>query len=306
MKPLDPALTAYLREYQKALDAHPDPSLAEIRHAYHDGYLAGSPHTDAAISIQDFELPHGASMRLYTPEDQRNDMLILYFHGGGFVLGGVATYDNQSRWLAARTGQRVITVDYRLAPEHPFPAAPDDARNAWEAVQDHGIASTDQIILAGDSAGGALSFVTAVDACAQGKPPRKIVTLYPATDMSHPRDAADATGSMADFGTGYYLATEEMIWFREQYVSNVSDATHWRASVIFAEELHTLPETTIISARRDPLFDQAATFHTLIKEQGVIANHLIFEDVLHNFMEHYQISESSRKAAHAFADALSL
>lgn len=306
MKPLDPALIAFLEAYQDTLNAHPDPTLEEVRQGYHDGYLAGSPRTETKISTRDIDLPHGASMRLYTPPEPRNEALILYFHGGGFALGSVAAYDNQSRWLAAQTGQRVMTVDYRLAPEHPFPAAPDDARNAWQAVQDLNIASADQIILAGDSAGGALSLVTATDACAQGKPPRKIVALYPATDMSTPRDPSDVSGSMADFATGHYLATEEMIWFREQYVPTVAQATHWRASVVFADGLRDLPETTIISARRDPLFDQAATFHTVIKERGVATRHLVFEDVLHNFMEHYQLSESSRTAAQAVASELSV
>lgn len=306
MKPLDPALTAFLQEYEKALAAHPDPTLDQIRQAYHDGYLSGSPATDAKITTQDFDLPSGASMRLYTPAEQRNDALILYFHGGGFVLGSAAAYDNQSRWLAEQTGQRVMTVDYRLAPEHPFPAAPDDAFFAWQAIQDLGIARSDQIILAGDSAGGALSLVTAVDACAKGKAPLKIVALYPATDMSQPRDLKDATGSLVEFGTGYYLSAEEMIWFREYYVPNLGDATNWRASVMFAEGLEQLPPTTIISARRDPLFDQATTFHALLTGLGVETAHLIFEDVLHNFMEHYQLSESSRKAALAVASALSV
>lgn len=304
MKPLDPALIAFLAEYQQTQDAHPNPSLDDIRQGYQDGYLAGSPRTDAIIATQDFDLPHGTSMRLYTPADQRNDTLILYFHGGGFALGSVAAYDNQSRWLAEQTGQRVMTVDYRLAPEHPFPAAPDDAKTAWQAVQDQALATADQIILAGDSAGGALSLVTALEACNQGKPPKKIVALYPATDMSSPRSLDSVTGSLADFATGHYLATEEMIWFRELYVPTLADATNWRASVKFADGLHRLPPTVIVSARRDPLFDQAERFHNVLKGLNVDAAHMVFDDVLHNFMEHFQISEASQRSALFVANAL--
>ncbi|MBK0328991.1 alpha/beta hydrolase [Rhodobacteraceae bacterium F11138] len=302
---LDPELLDFLRDQAAQAAANPDPTLEELRAGYREGYRARSPQPVQACETRDIALPTGASMRLYTPANLSSDAVILYAHGGGFALGCVDTYDRQSHWLAEQTGQRLVSLDYRLAPEHRFPAPVEDAQAAFDRITSDGLAPAHRIVLAGDSAGGCLCLVTALLAVGKGQVPGRVVSLYPVTDMTLPHPDVPLAGSMKDFAQGYYLEAEEMQWFRAQYLPE-GTAGDWRASVVNTRDLSGLPPTWIVNARADPLFDQGRDFARLLSQAGVEAIHEVHHGVVHNFMEHTQFSPSARKAAAAVARLLVL
>ncbi|UYV35704.1 alpha/beta hydrolase [Rhodobacteraceae bacterium D3-12] len=304
--PLDPELIAFLDDYAAKAAETPEPTVQESRAAYREGYLQRGPQPETDVATRDIPLPTGASMRLYTPPNQSNDALVLYSHGGGFAMGCVETYDNQSRWLAEQTGQRVISLDYRRTPEHIFPAPIEDAEAAFDLIISSGLATPDRLVLAGDSAGGSLCLVGALIAASKGQAPARVVALYPVTDMTVPTQNAPLTGSMKDFAEGYYLEAMEMLWYREQYLPDRSLGKDWRASVVNAPDLSIMPPTTIINARVDPLFDQGRAFAEMLSAAGVKTEHQVHAGVVHNFMEHVSFSPSARKAAACVIKALQL
>ncbi|MDF1667978.1 MAG: alpha/beta hydrolase [Roseovarius sp.] len=307
--PIDREAVQFLKDeaaLKKHAAQHEEPTLEGGRAGYREGYRARGPQPIGDVPTRDISLPTGAKMRLYTPVKQTSDALVIYAHGGGFVLGCIDTYDLQSRWLVEQTGQRIISLDYRLAPEHFFPAAFDDAVAAYDHVLTESLATPDQIVLTGDSAGGCLCLATALQATNNGQTPARVVALYPVTDMTKPRGDQPLTGSMKDFATGYYLEALEMQWFREQYLPDPAMATDWRASVMFAKDLSGMPPTWIVNARADPLFDQGRDFANKLGAAGVEVTHQVHEKVLHNFMEHVSFSPSARKAAAAIVEALTL
>jgi acetyl esterase len=284
--------------------AGPSPTLEEIRAGYREGYRARGPALIADIAVERTALPGTtASISIYTPPGPVADTLVVYFHGGGYVLGDAETYDHQSRWIARETGHRVAFVDYRLGPEHRFPAAPDDAAIAWDWLTGaHGM-KPDNVVVSGDSAGGGLAVVTCLHAARKGAPPRAAVLLYPATDLRLP-DRAEWQGSMKAYAKGYYLEAEEMYWFCEQYLATASDSLDWRASMILAPDLSLMPPTWIFGAEMDPIYDQGVAFAQALAEQGVEVEHTGFTDVLHNFIEHVAISRAATQAAQHYVDRL--
>ncbi|MCX7561898.1 alpha/beta hydrolase [Sulfitobacter sp. F26204] len=237
---------------------------------------------------------------------QNSDALILYFHGGGYALGCVETYDNQSRWMAEKTGQRVVSVNYRRVPEHVFPAPVEDALAAFDMIVSSGLATPERIVLSGDSAGGCLCLVTALYAANKQEVPARVVSLYPATDMTVPNREAPLSGSMKEFAKGLYLDASEMLWYCENYLPDESTRSDWRASVINAPDLGGLPPTWIISARVDVLYDQQCVFVSRLEAAGVDTVHQVHSGVVHNFMEHVRFSPSARKAAKDIVQALTL
>lgn len=303
---LDPELIKFLDDLAAKTALQPAPTLESSRAAYRDGYLAGCPRPSTDVQCRDIDLPSGARMRLYTPAEYNSDALVLYAHGGGFVLGCVDTYDLQSRWLAEQTGQRIVSLDYRRAPEHIFPAAFEDMVAAYSQILDSKLATADQIVLAGDSAGGCLSLATALHSVSIGQTPARVVALYPVTDMTKPRAGQPLSGSMKEFASGFYLEALEMRGFRENYLPDPELALDWRASVARAEDVSGLPPTWIVNARVDPLFDQGREFAIRLEASGVDVTHQIHTGVVHNFMEHVGFSPSARKAADAVAEALTL
>lgn len=284
--------------------ANPAPTLADIRLAYREGYHARGPAYIGSVEVEDITASQaGVPIRLYTPVQARPQTLILYFHGGGYALGDVETYDRQSRWIAERTGHRVASVDYRLAPEHPFPAAPDDAMAAWNWATDILGVDAGNIVVSGDSAGGGLAIVAAINGALRGQSPRAAVLLYPATDSRLPSNG-QPTGSMKDFAKGYYLETDELYWFSDHYLRTREDEMDWRCSMILSPDLHLMPPTHILAARADPIYDHGVEFAAALRRKGVVVTHESFGGILHNFMEHVQISPGSKCAAEIYLNIL--
>jgi acetyl esterase len=211
----------------------------------------------------------GRPARLYVPSGlAAPSPLLVFFHGGGWVVGSPASHDASCRLLAHDAGVRVLSVDYRLAPEHPFPAAADDAEAAFLWAVGHAGelgADPDAIAIGGDSAGGNLAAVTARRTRDAGGPqPAFQLLIYPATDFSRPRRA-----SATQFGQGYLLTTDRMDWFEDHYVPDGALKLHPDASPLLADDLAGLAPAHVATAAGDPLRDEGEAYAARLRAAGV-------------------------------------
>lgn len=208
---------------------------------------------------------------------------LLYFHGGGWTVGSLETYEPFCRKLANATGCAVVWVEYRLAPEHPFPAAYDDARAAYRWVLDNAtILGLDpaRIGVAGDSSGGnlAAALCLAERDDRSSRLPWAQVLIYPCLDMSA------CLKSHKFFATGYGLTAETYRWYRQNYASNVAKPVQWRLSPLFVYDVEGLPPTVILYAGFDILRDEAAAYANRLDDAGVPLQRLYFPDMIHGFI----------------------
>ena len=223
------------------------------------------------IEAQDFVVPGDppCPVRVYRPAGTAGTTLpvVLFMHGGGWVLGSLDSHDHVCRHLAHGAGCAVVSVDYRLAPEHPFPAAVDDvmAVYRWLAQQGGALAiDTGRIALCGDSAGGNLAAVASLLAPDQGLPmPRLQVLLYPACDL------ADQSDSYLRNGTGYILPRAAMAFFVNSYIPDQARRHDWRASPLRSAELPRSPATIIYTAEYDILRDEGYAFAEALRKAHV-------------------------------------
>lgn len=206
---------------------------------------------------------------------------IVYLHGGGWVTGGLDTHDGSCRLLASESDCLVISVDYRLAPEHPFPAAVDDAVAAYRWAQlNSGELSIEpgRIGVMGDSAGGNLAAVIAqVTRDTDVPPPTAQCLIYPATD-AYMRGPSNQT-----FSTGFFLTLEAMHWYREQYLPDVSDWSSPLASPVEQEDLSGVAPALIITAGFDPLRDDGRRYAEQLTDAGVPVRYRCYDDMVHGF-----------------------
>lgn len=247
-----------------------------------------------------FALP----VRLYVPSNKPKG-LIVYFHGGGWVIGTVAGYHPFTATLANRTGCAVLSVDYRLAPEHPFPLPVEDALAAigWaasaEAVKALGVAPG-ALIAMGDSAGGNLATVASRIHNA-GKPARKVdlqVLAYPVADHSF------ETGSYGEFAEGNLLTRNDMKWFWDHYCPDVSKRSHPDASPMHAKDLAASPAALIVTAGRDPLRDEGEAYGQRLKDAGVPTEVVRGEGLVHGFLAMIHYAPSAGRAFEKMVDGI--
>jgi len=205
--------------------------------------------------------------RLYVPDEAPpGGPLLVYYHGGGWVEGSAATHEPSCRLLAHLAGVRVLSVDYRPAPEHPFPAAADDAtaayRDARARARDFG-ADPARVAVGGDSAGGNLAAVVALDLRGDPSAPVFQLLIYPALDMSrkHP--------SRLRFGDGFVLTEENMTWYEDQYVPDHARRADPRVSPLLAPDLAGLPPAYVATALADPLRDEGEAYADRLRAAGV-------------------------------------
>lgn len=220
--------------------------------------------------VQDRDLrgPDGVvPVRVYDPSGSGDLPIVAFLHGGGFVMGSLDGHDPVCRELAHRVGCIVVSVDYRLAPEHPFPAGLDDAEAAVRWLQRHGRevgGDPERLAVAGDSSGG--NFAAAVSLrlreAAQPLPCHQLL-VYPVTDH------AFATDSYRRFGEGYFLTVDDMRWFWGHYLADPAAGDRSDVSVLRAPSLAGLPPTTIVLADHDPLRDEGAAFGARLAQAGV-------------------------------------
>jgi acetyl esterase len=244
--PLDPEIAAYL-EAQKSLPPRSGLTLAQTRaRMVESAMLNGGPLP--AISSMTLLLPGGVEVREYHPPDEPPDpLLLLYFHGGRFISGDLDSHDPLCRRLALAANCRLVAVDYRLAPEHKFPAAVDDAL----ATFDWALRQSNRIVVAGDSAG---ANIAAVLAAARRSEIRAQVLIYPMID------ATRSLPSHVEFGEGFGPSTLDMKRGWDEYLPADADPKDPRVSPLFAPDLEQLPSSLVITAEYDCLRDEGEQY----------------------------------------------
>jgi len=257
-----------------------DPERARAQTAA-DILAGGMP--PPAVDHEDREIPSPAGplgARLYAPHGLTSPSPgIVFFHGGGWVIGSVATHDAFCRRLAHEARCRVVSVEYRLAPEHPFPAAAEDAVTAARFVlsraEDFEM-DPDRIAVAGDSAGGNLSAVIALETRQDARRPRLQVLIYPALDLTC------STESYRTFATGYYLTRQTVDWFLGHYVGD-GDVRDPRVSPQFSAHVSDVP-ALIYTAGFDVLRDEARIYADRLKAAGTRVEYREFSHLIHGFV----------------------
>ena len=248
----------------------------------------------AGVAERDLSLAEGElAGRIFEPAAGPSGAGIVFFHGGGWVTGNLDTHAQPCRALALHSGASVISVDYRLAPEAPFPAAVDDALRAYRDVAaragEFGI-DPSRIAVAGDSAGGHLAAVTAQQALRDGGPaPAYQALIYPAVRFGA------KTHSRTLFGEGFLLTSESMDWYEAQFLQG-ADREDVRVSPLLAGELAGVAPALIVTAGFDPLRDEAEEYANRLAEAGVPTTLRRFPGLVHGFINMYGISPASRLA----------
>ncbi len=245
--------------------------------------MRGTPTPGVEVTEHGIPASWGAmGARLYRPDDVTGTSgLMVFYHGGGWVIGDLDSHDDVCRFLAAHTGIRVLAIDYRLAPENPFPAAVDDALEAYQWALDHADelgSSPDSISVGGDSAGGNLAAVVAQQATRAGiKKPVLQMLIYPAVDASVRRRSREL------FGNGFLLTDGDMDWFMNSYQPDVTRRGDPRVSVLLADDLGDQPPAYVVTAGFDPLRDEGEEYVRRLREAGVQVVHRRFDDLIHGF-----------------------
>ena len=282
--PVDPQIQALLDKGTGVPATHTLP--VDVARAQYEARIAlmAPPADIAAVCEQTIEGPGGPlRLRIYTPHDTSPFPLLVFFHGSGFVLCSLDTHDGMCRNLFAGAGCVVASVDYRLAPEHKFPAGIDDCLHAtrWAAV--HALelgADPTRIAVGGDSAGGNMAAVIAIRVRDEGGPGLcGQLLLYPVTDYHTP-----GTPSYEENAEGYGLTRDTMEWFWGHYLRDPSEAAHPHASPLRAADLSGLPPALIITSQYDPLRDEGELYAERLKDVGVMVSVSRYEGANHGFM----------------------
>jgi len=294
--PVDPQIQALL-DLRAALPPLPSLSVsdARIQMAARDVPGLRKPEV-ASVGDRDMQGPNGSlPLRIYTPLGEGPFPLMVFFHGSGFVLCSLDTHDAMCRNLCAGAGCVVVSVDYRLAPEHKFPAAPDDclAATVWAAQNASALrGDAGRIMVAGDSAGGNLAAVTALRARDEGGPPLiGQMLIYPVTDYYQP-----SSPSMIENAEGFGLTRETMIWFWNHYVRSPGDGVHPHAAPLRAPTLAGLPQALVVTAEYDPLRDEGEFYAEALHKDGVLVEMKRWDGMNHGFFFHVGIVDKSAEA----------
>lgn len=305
--PLDPQAVLYLQAEQFRRDFE-ELSLAGLRRLAEEEALrdAGEPEEVAAVEDRQIAGPGGIlPLRIYTPLDADEGPLpaLVYFHSGGWVFGSIEAHDPICRALANAARCRVISVGYRLAPEHKFPAAPEDcyAATCWVATSAQELAiDATRIAIGGDSAGGNLAAAVALMARdRQGPALCCQIIIYGETDYFEP-----GTASYQTYAEGYGLSRASMISFWLDYLAKPEDANHPYASPLRASSLSDLPPALVITAEYDPVRDEAELYARRLQEAGVPAQLSRYQGMIHSFFRMFTRFTQSRQALEEVASTL--
>jgi acetyl esterase len=243
--------------------------------------------------------------RLYTPGElgaESESALLVYFHGGGFTVGSIDTHDNLCRFLARNAELRVLSVGYRLGPEHRFPVAPADALAAFEYVARHAErlgAEPSAIAVGGDSAGANLAASTSYQSLRGGGPRAAFQLLfYPRIDLANRYPSRDT------YAEGFFLTEEDIDWFDEHYLPTPAMGADPLASPLLAEDLGGLPPTYLATAGFDPLRDEGEAYGQRLRDAGVPVVARCHTDLIHGFVNFIGIGRRFREAVTEAAGAL--
>jgi acetyl esterase len=309
--PLDPVIAALFAQMPMMANFPMwDRTPADARRAFKTFCQFAEPQVPIG-KVENLDAPGPAGpikLRVYTPVAAGGAALpgLVYFHGGGFVVGDLDCYEALCRTLANESGCRVISVDYRLAPEHRFPATVEYCFAALSWIEANALAlaiDANRIAVAGDSAGGNLAAVM----CLLSKDNRNVpnidfqVLIYPAT-------AWGIGTSETSYGQGYFLTSETMKWFFAHYVPQGADLSDPRLSPLAAKDHSGLPPAYIVSAGFDPLRDSAVQYAEKLKAAGVAVTHVDYPSMIHGYLSMQGLvplaAEAIAAAAHAVKDAL--
>ena len=306
-EPLHPEVGAALR----ALSLLPGSSFEELPLAEaraqvdHEALIFGGPPLSMS-RVRDLTIPTpegGIKARHYIADERDADRLLVYFHGGGWVVGGLDSADSACRFLAAQAGVSVLSVDYRLAPEHRFPAAPDDALAAFRFAVDQAAAwghDPELIGVGGDSAGGNLAAVVCQDLrdAAEIRPAFQLL-FFPVTDLSTKR------ASYAEFRDGFFLTEAQMDWYRDHYLGD-HPADDPRVSPLLAADVAGLPQAYVAVSGFDPLRDEGEAYAARLADAGVPVALRRHPGLVHAFVNATGVGRTGREAMLEASGALRL
>ncbi|WP_091456977.1 alpha/beta hydrolase [Actinokineospora iranica] len=281
------------------VDRTPERSRAMLDRSRH--LVSGVPIEP--VTVRGLTLDDDIPARFYTPAEVGEDApLLVFYHGGGWVLGTLDSHDNTCRFLAKHAKVKVLSVDYRLAPEHPFPAAAEDAYSAFRYAVAHapelGV-NPDLIAVGGDSAGGNLAAVTAYQAVRAGGPrPAFQLLFYPGTDATARRRSRDL------FADGFFLTSENIDWFTNHYCPDTERRADPLFSVLRADDLTGMPPAYIATGGFDPLRDEGEEFAHKLAAAGVPVALSRHPDLIHGYVNFIGIGTRFREATAEAAGAL--
>ncbi len=268
-------------------------SVPDCREAYVNSRKALQPDPIEVAETRNLSMPGPGgeiALRLYRATPAQAGVLqpvIVYFHGGGWVIGDLESHDTVCRELAVRSGSMLISVDYRLAPEHVFPAAADDAIAAIRWVADNAAelgVDANRLAVAGDSAGGNLAAVAAIAARDGGQKIAFQALFYPVTDFDLTRASYSENGGRPP------VKTVTMAWFRDLYLAKPEDQKDWRAAPIHAADLTGLAPAFVLTAGYDPLRDEGKAYADALKAAGNDCTHTCYDGQIHGFLNMARIN----------------
>ena len=295
--PLDPQAKAFLD--QAAASGTPPFNMMTVQQAREaiGALFAPKGPREPVKSVEDRVINAGGvklPVRIYTPEGQGPFPILVFFHGGGWVIGNCETHDTPCRSLANGAGCIVVSVDYRLAPEHKFPLPAEDcyAATKWAALNAAGFGGDPKrIAVGGDSAGGNLAAAVAQMATDRGAPTLAFqLLIYPVTDCAY------TTASYRNNAEGYLLTKDSMQWFWNHYLQNENDGQNPYASPLRGQRLSNLPPALVITAEFDPLRDEGEAYATKMKQAGVSVVHTDYKGMIHGFFSLTDIMEQGKQA----------
>ncbi len=279
---------------------------AQFRQNPREGLAALRGAPEPLARVEDLTIPGPGSdlpIRVYSDGAGGLPPALVYFHGGGFLFGDLESHDSVCRALAKDSGAVIIAVDYRLAPEHQFPAGVDDAYAAtrWVAANAERLGiDARNISVGGDSAGGNLATVVAMRCRDAGGPSLAAqILIYPVTDQS-----SFETESHRQFGEGYFLGRSGMQYLTRHYLANPDLVTHPEVSPLLASNLGGLPPALVITAEFDPLRDEGEAYAWRLEQAGVpVALHR-YDGMIHGFVSMHGIIPDGRKAIQVVGEAI--
>jgi acetyl esterase len=296
--PVDPHIAAVLEMLDQAGMPPLYEGTAEEGRAGFLALTAGARTPEQLVPVagtEDVTVPGAVGdlrARVYRPEGDGPVPTVAFFHGGGWVIGDLETHDNQARSICRDSRAVVVSVDYRLAPEAPFPAAAEDAIAAarWIAGHLDRFGGDPRFGVAGDSAGGNLAAVAAQQLTVEGVPVTAQFLIYPAVDP------AGEYASRVENATGYFLEQPTMDWFYGHYTGDGADPADPRLSPLRAPDLSGLPPAVIVTAQYDPLRDEGEAYGAALQAAGGTAEVRRFDGLIHGFFDMAGVSPAAQRA----------
>jgi len=295
---LDPQAAALLDDLESGV-APPSATLsvAAGRELLDDLFAVDEPEPVGGVTGLEIQGPSGpVPLRIFVPDGDGPFPLVVYLHGGGWVRGSLDAYEGTCRLLTEEAGAVVVSVDYRRAPEDPFPAGFEDCYRAaeWAAANAADIqGDPDRVAVAGDSAGGNLAAAVALAARDREGPDfAHQLLLYPAVNPPSIRwfDSYD------DYGAGYFLEIDSVLWYLDQYLPRRADVANAYAFPLRARRLDDLPPATVVTAGFDPLVDEGTAYADRLDADGTPTEHRHYEGQIHGFCSLYEHIDAGRTA----------